>query len=198
MIAFKVSDMTCGHCVSTITKALKATDAQAKVEIDLTNRRVQVKPVSADASQLADAIREAGGGKQILDGERGVEAEAVDARNGDPLPQQPRDEERGERAAVADEDEDVLRTHAAAGATFERGAFGEPSGDLASDLVGEQAGGVIDPAFLIFVVIVVVDCGNRWPDRDRPAATDMDAVVRRGRVRQAQACRGEVLQQLVD
>ena len=47
MIAFEVKDMTCGHCVSNITKALKATDKDAKVLIDLATHRVQVEPVSA-------------------------------------------------------------------------------------------------------------------------------------------------------
>ena len=60
MIAFEVNDMTCGHCVSTITKALKAADKDAKVEIDLATHRVQVEPVSADADELAEAIKDAG------------------------------------------------------------------------------------------------------------------------------------------
>lgn len=60
MIAFEVNDMTCGHCVSTITKALKATDQGAKVQIDLATHRVQVEPVSADAEELAEAIKDAG------------------------------------------------------------------------------------------------------------------------------------------
>lgn len=60
MITFEVSDMTCGHCVSTITKALKATDKDAKVRIDLATHRVQVEPVSADAAELAEAIKDAG------------------------------------------------------------------------------------------------------------------------------------------
>lgn len=60
MIAFEVKDMTCGHCVSTITQALKATDRDAKVQIDLATHRVQVEPVSADAEQLAEAIKDAG------------------------------------------------------------------------------------------------------------------------------------------
>ena len=60
MIAFEVKDMTCGHCVSTITKALKATDRDAKVQIDLATHRVQVEPVSADAEELAEAIKDAG------------------------------------------------------------------------------------------------------------------------------------------
>ena len=60
MIAFQVNDMTCGHCVSTITKALKAADGGAKVQIDLASHRVQVEPAAADAEELADAIKEAG------------------------------------------------------------------------------------------------------------------------------------------
>ncbi|OGA99967.1 MAG: heavy metal transporter [Burkholderiales bacterium RIFCSPHIGHO2_12_FULL_69_20] len=60
MIAFEVNDMTCGHCVSTITKALKAADKDAKVQIDLATQRVQVEPVSADVEQLAEAIKDAG------------------------------------------------------------------------------------------------------------------------------------------
>ena len=60
MLAFEVNDMTCGHCVSTITKALKAADKDAKVHIDLATHRVQVEPVSADAEELAQAIKDAG------------------------------------------------------------------------------------------------------------------------------------------
>ena len=60
MIAFEVNDMTCGHCVSTITKALKATDQDARVQIDLATHRVQVEPASADAEEIAEAIRDAG------------------------------------------------------------------------------------------------------------------------------------------
>ncbi|KQY80862.1 heavy-metal-associated domain-containing protein [Pelomonas sp. Root1444] len=60
MIAFEVNDMTCGHCVSTITKALKAVDNAATVQIDLATHRVQVEPSSADAEELAEAIKDAG------------------------------------------------------------------------------------------------------------------------------------------
>lgn len=52
--------MSCGHCVSTITKALKETDKQAKVEIDLGKRLVRIEASTADASELSDAIRDAG------------------------------------------------------------------------------------------------------------------------------------------
>lgn len=60
MIAFQVNDMTCGHCVNTITKALKAVDAGARVQIDLASHRVQIEPTEADAAELSDAIKEAG------------------------------------------------------------------------------------------------------------------------------------------
>ena len=60
MISFEVKDMTCGHCVSTITKALKAADRDAKVQIDLAQHLVQIEPGDLDANELAEAIREAG------------------------------------------------------------------------------------------------------------------------------------------
>ncbi len=59
MIQFQVSDMTCGHCAATITKAVKAVDGAAEVEIDLTAHRVQVAS-HVDAALLQTAIREAG------------------------------------------------------------------------------------------------------------------------------------------
>lgn len=60
MIQFQVNDMTCGHCVSAITKAVNAVDDSASVEIDLPRRLVQIEPGNADATRLRDAIREAG------------------------------------------------------------------------------------------------------------------------------------------
>lgn len=60
MITFEVQDMTCGHCVSTITQAVKALDAQARVQIDLASHRVDIEPVTADAAALREAITEAG------------------------------------------------------------------------------------------------------------------------------------------
>ena len=60
MIAFEVNDMTCGHCVSAITQALKAVDPAARVQVDLATHRVQIEPGEADAAELGDAIREAG------------------------------------------------------------------------------------------------------------------------------------------
>jgi len=60
MPTFEVNDMTCGHCASTITKAVKVLDRAARVEIDLNAHRVQVESAAADARELAEAIKDAG------------------------------------------------------------------------------------------------------------------------------------------
>ena len=59
MYQFNVSDMTCGHCVSTITKAVKGLDADAKVEVSLGDKRVAVRSALSQ-QEIAEAIQEAG------------------------------------------------------------------------------------------------------------------------------------------
>ena len=60
MFAFEVTDMTCGHCVSAITTAIRVADKDADFQIDLATHRVQVVSTSADAAELAEAIKDAG------------------------------------------------------------------------------------------------------------------------------------------
>ena len=60
MEVFRVDDMTCGHCVSSITKAVHALDAEARVEVDLARPLVGIEAASADAVRLRDAISGAG------------------------------------------------------------------------------------------------------------------------------------------
>ena len=60
MIAFEVSDMSCGHCVGAITQALKAADPQAQVQVDLASRSVRIEAPQLGEPQLAEAIRAAG------------------------------------------------------------------------------------------------------------------------------------------
>jgi copper chaperone len=57
---FVVDDMTCGHCVSKITKAIASLDKQAKVNVNLGTRRVEVTSTEADEAELQEAIEEAG------------------------------------------------------------------------------------------------------------------------------------------
>ena len=59
MIELRVEGMTCGHCVSAVTRAVKAVDPEANVRVDLESGRVRVDGRnSADA--LGRAIAEAG------------------------------------------------------------------------------------------------------------------------------------------
>ncbi|HYD81364.1 MAG TPA: heavy-metal-associated domain-containing protein [Paucimonas sp.] len=59
MLEFTIHDMTCGHCVGAITKAIKEVEPQAAVDIDLAGHLVRVG-ASGDAQAIEDAIREAG------------------------------------------------------------------------------------------------------------------------------------------
>lgn len=60
MLDFLVKDMSCGHCAAAITRAVKAVDGQAKVEVDLAHKRVRVEPATADAQAVMAAIADAG------------------------------------------------------------------------------------------------------------------------------------------
>jgi copper chaperone len=59
MLELNVQNMTCGHCVSAVTKALKAVDPQATVDVDLAAKRVRVESRQAP-EVLAKALNDAG------------------------------------------------------------------------------------------------------------------------------------------
>jgi copper chaperone len=65
VIELKVPDMTCGHCASTITKAVKQLDASAKVDISLAEHRVRVES-KASKEDLVHCVAEAGYTPQAL------------------------------------------------------------------------------------------------------------------------------------
>ena len=56
---FSVPDMSCDHCVKTITQAIKALDPAAKVVADLAQHTVAVAS-AIDAERLSAAIAAAG------------------------------------------------------------------------------------------------------------------------------------------
>lgn len=58
-ISFDVPDMSCGHCVQSITKAVKAAAPGADVQIDLASHRVVVSGTEARTAVQA-AITDAG------------------------------------------------------------------------------------------------------------------------------------------
>lgn len=43
MIKFVVPDMTCGHCVGSVDKAIRAVDSDAIAKIDLSTRTVTIE-----------------------------------------------------------------------------------------------------------------------------------------------------------
>jgi copper chaperone len=59
MFEFKLPDMTCGHCASRVTQALKQADPSCEVRIDLPTQQVQIKSAE-DRSTLAEALFDAG------------------------------------------------------------------------------------------------------------------------------------------
>ena len=59
MTELSVQNMTCGHCVSAVTRAVKSIDPQASVQVDLQSRRVRVEGHSS-AGELIKALDEAG------------------------------------------------------------------------------------------------------------------------------------------
>ena len=59
MTDLMVKDMTCGHCASTVTRAVKSIDADADVRVDLGRGTVRVES-SRSAAELAQAISAAG------------------------------------------------------------------------------------------------------------------------------------------
>ena len=60
MIAYEVKDMSCAHCVNSITRAVAGVDPGATVRFDLAAHRVEIDAASADSQRLRAAIEEAG------------------------------------------------------------------------------------------------------------------------------------------
>lgn len=59
MIEFTVNDMTCGHCASTITRAVKDVDSASRCEIELGTKKVRIESAHP-AGDFKAAIEEAG------------------------------------------------------------------------------------------------------------------------------------------
>lgn len=70
MVEFQVEGMSCQHCVGAVTKAIRALDAQAQVEVNLDDGRVRVQSHES-TDRLGSAIAEAGytvtGSRTIVD-----------------------------------------------------------------------------------------------------------------------------------
>lgn len=60
MRTFHVSDMTCGHCASTISSALKRLDPKVNAEVHVAQRLVVVRASTSTEEALRGAIEDAG------------------------------------------------------------------------------------------------------------------------------------------
>ena len=58
MLSFQVEGMSCGHCRTTVTAAIRTIEPTAKVDVDLQSGLVTVAP--ADRAAIVEAIRKAG------------------------------------------------------------------------------------------------------------------------------------------
>lgn len=58
-LALKIDDMTCGHCVARVTRAVKSVDPDADLQIDLASHTACIDG-SGDGGDFARAIRDAG------------------------------------------------------------------------------------------------------------------------------------------
>ncbi|MBY3177609.1 heavy-metal-associated domain-containing protein [Rhizobium leguminosarum] len=59
MYEFDIKSMTCGHCASTVEKAIKAADPEASATIDLTARTARVQS-KLEPAAIKAAIEKAG------------------------------------------------------------------------------------------------------------------------------------------
>ena len=136
--------------------------------------------------------REAGGGEQILHGERRREEETVDSGDRHAFGVQAGDDEGGKIAAAADEDEDVLGSERTAAACDVEGVI-EPVADLAGEFAGVAARRVADPALLPRLIFGKRHFVRiRLPQGDGARPARVRAVVRIWLPRQAERVVAEI------
>jgi copper chaperone len=58
-LSFQVEGMSCGHCRSSVTAAIRTIEPTAKVDVDLQSGLVTVAP-ARDRAAIVEAIRKAG------------------------------------------------------------------------------------------------------------------------------------------
>lgn len=59
MLEFKLPDMSCGHCASTVAKTCQLVDPNAKVEVDLAGKNVKIQSAE-EPTEFVQALTEAG------------------------------------------------------------------------------------------------------------------------------------------
>ena len=60
MIELNVERMTCGHCVSAVTQAVRSVDPEADVRVDLEAKRVRIEGGGSSVDAVSRALAGAG------------------------------------------------------------------------------------------------------------------------------------------
>jgi copper chaperone len=60
MIEFNVQAMSCGHCIGVVTETIHQVDPNARVEVDLAQKKVKVDAGDEQRQAMADALTGAG------------------------------------------------------------------------------------------------------------------------------------------
>jgi copper chaperone len=82
MTTFRIDDMTCGHCVGSITRALQALDPSMDIQVDLATHRVEIGATAVPVARLASAINDAGYTPVEIQTAVSAENAAISARSG--------------------------------------------------------------------------------------------------------------------
>ena len=59
-LTLRVPDMSCGHCVASVSDAVRQVEGVADVSVDLEAKRVDVEGEGLELAPVAQAIRDAG------------------------------------------------------------------------------------------------------------------------------------------
>lgn len=65
MQQYRIPDMSCAHCVATVTQAIRSVDPRAQVEVSLASGTVRVETEAA-AQAVQDSLRSAGYENQLV------------------------------------------------------------------------------------------------------------------------------------
>ena len=59
-VTMRVPDMSCDHCVATVSNAVGQVEGVTEVKVDLADKRVHVDGQELELAPIVEAIREAG------------------------------------------------------------------------------------------------------------------------------------------
>ena len=141
--------------------------------------------------------REGNRGEQVAHRERLRQEQPVDAGDRHPRRKQPRDDQRGELAAAANQDEDVAGSQRPLGRIEDRRLV-DPCAHLLGDRVGVAPRVFVEPAFLSLLAPFAVVDRERLPQLDHARPPRMMRDVPQGHLGQAHGVEPDLPDHRVD